>query len=257
MASKIGAQMFTLREFTKTPADVAVTLKRVREIGFEAIQVSAFGPIEVTELAKLVREAGLTVAATHVSLDMMKDVNQCVEYHEALGCKLPAIGGAGHLRKATAKSEVIAFAKEYSQIAGPLAERGLRVGYHNHSFELARVEGERILDLLIEHTDPAIWFEIDTYWIQHGGGDPAQWISKVADRACAIHVKDFQISTTQEPIMCEVGDGNLNWPRILESSRDAGVAWYLIERDNGVMNPFDSLERSLRNLQAMPEDWVK
>ena len=51
--------------------------------------------------------------------------------------------------------------------------------------------------------------------------------------------------------MCEVGSGNLNWPRILDACRRAGVEWYLVERDSGDLDPFDSLKVSLDNLRAM------
>ena len=51
--------------------------------------------------------------------------------------------------------------------------------------------------------------------------------------------------------MCEVGAGNLNWPAILEVCKAAGVKWYLIERDDGDLDPFESLRISLENLNAM------
>ena len=57
--SRIGAQLYTLREFTKTPADIAETMKKVREIGYEAVQVSGMGPIDPKELKKIVDGEGL------------------------------------------------------------------------------------------------------------------------------------------------------------------------------------------------------
>jgi sugar phosphate isomerase/epimerase len=51
--------------------------------------------------------------------------------------------------------------------------------------------------------------------------------------------------------MCEVGAGAINWPAVLEACKAAGVKWYLIERDNGDLDPFDSLKISLENLNRM------
>ena len=48
--SQIAAQLYTLRDFTKTPADIASTMKKVKEIGYDAVQCSALGPIEASEL---------------------------------------------------------------------------------------------------------------------------------------------------------------------------------------------------------------
>ena len=51
--------------------------------------------------------------------------------------------------------------------------------------------------------------------------------------------------------MCEIGSGNLNWPRILDSCKKAKVEWYLVERDHGDLDPFESLRISLENMRAM------
>jgi hypothetical protein len=51
--------------------------------------------------------------------------------------------------------------------------------------------------------------------------------------------------------MCEVGSGNLNWPAINAASSSAGVEWYLVERDSGDLDPFESLEISVRQMREM------
>lgn len=248
--SVIGAQMYTLREHLKTPPDMAKTLARVKKMGYDAVQVSAFGPIEVTELAKMLDGEGLTCAATHVGLDMMCDAPKCIDHHAALKCKYPAIGGFWK-DNATA-ADFKAFALEYSAIAKPLAKAGLTLGYHNHSHELIHYDGKPALDILISESDKdLIWFEIDTYWIAHGGGDPAQWIQKVAKRIPCVHFKDMRMSPAKTQMMTEVGMGNLNWPRIIEACKAAGVEWYLVERDSGELDPFESLKISLDFLRTM------
>ena len=249
--SVIGAQMFTLRQHTQTESEMIKTCKKVKKMGYDAIQVSAFGRIETSELAKIFDGEGLVCAATHVSLELMSDVNACVEYHEALKCKYPAIGGAEELHGSPSEMSYRMFAKRFSNIGAALVQHGLKVGYHNHSHELAHFGGQVGLDILIEQTNPNVWFEIDTYWIVHGGGDPAAWIEKLKGRVPCIHVKDMTMTPKRQQLMCEVGDGNLNWPRILDACRAAGVQWYLVERDDGELDPFDSLRRSLENLRAM------
>jgi sugar phosphate isomerase/epimerase len=242
--------MYTLREHLKTPADIAKTCKRVRQMGYEAIQVSAFGPIEPTELAKILHNEGLEVAATHVSIDMMRDAAKCVDYHKTLGCKYPAIGGYNPGEHTP--ELYTAFAREYTHIGDQLAKQGLSVGYHNHSRELSRLsDGKTILDTLIDNSGRSVWFEIDVYWITHGGGDPAAWINKVQGRIPCIHFKDMKVSIKQEQQMCEVGSGNLNWPNIIQACKQAGTQWYLIERDNGELDPFESLKISFDQLKAM------
>lgn len=250
--SQIGAQMYTLRDHLKTPADIAKTCKRVREMGYEAIQVSAFGPIEPAELAKILKNEGLTCAATHVSLDVMRDTAKCVDYHKTLGCEYPAIGGFNPGEGNHTVENYTKFAKDFTTVGDELSKHGLNVGYHNHSRELAKLDnGKTILDTLIDETGKSVWFEVDVYWITHGGGDPAAWVNKVNGRIPCVHFKDMKVDVTQKQSMCEVGDGNLNWPNIIEACKKAGTKWFLVERDSGDLDPFESLKISYDNMRAM------
>lgn len=247
-ASSIAAQLYTLREFIKTPGDIATTLKRVRKIGYEAVQVSAMGKIEPAELAKILSGEGLVCCATHVSIDRMKNETQAViDEHRLWGCEYTAIGG--FFPKEPTTADWLSFAAEYSEVGRKFTGSGLSVGYHNHSHELAKFDGQTAMDILWERLDPSIWFEIDTYWIQHGGADPAARVRKAAGRMPCVHLKDMGVNNKREQIMMEVGEGNLNWPEILAACKAAGTRWYIVEQDVCYRDPFESLGISLNNLR--------
>src|SRR5688572_23043891 len=91
--TSLAAQLYTLREFLKTPEDIARTLPRVRELGYQAVQLSALGPIDTRELKKIVDDAGLTVCATHVGYPRLRDeLDAVADEHHTLGCDYVAIG---------------------------------------------------------------------------------------------------------------------------------------------------------------------
>ncbi len=92
--------------------------------------------------------------------------------------------------------------------------------------------------------------EIDIYWVQHGGSDPAAWIEKVSQRMPVVHLKDMVILDNTQT-MAEVGEGNLNWKRILSACKQADVEWYAVEQDVCQRDPFESLKISYDNLRAM------
>lgn len=251
MPSQIACQLYTLRDFCKTPDDIRSTLKKVRQIGYEAVQVSGIGKIDPKELASILQGEGLACCATHVPLDRMKNEPQAViDDHQLWGCRYTAIGG--FFPKEATTQTWLDFARDYNQVVPALGKGGLKIGYHNHSHELAHFDGKPALQILLEHLDPSIWMEIDTYWIAHGGGDPIQWIGKVKGRIPCVHLKDMGIRLDRTHYMAEVGNGNLNWPGILEACRNAGVEWYIIEQDhcNG-RDPFESIADSLKNLKGM------
>lgn len=248
--SQLAAQLYTVREFTKTPEDIARTMKKVRAIGYESVQVSGMGPIDPHELRKIVDGEGLTICATHIGYDRMKDETEAViEEHYVIGCKHPAIGSMpGGYRNAEGFHR---FAKEASKVAKKLADGGLTWSYHNHSFELEKFGDKVGLEILRSESDAKYFnLEIDTYWIQHGGGDPAEWVARCKGRIPLIHLKDMGNKGGQQ-LMMEVGEGNLNWPRILSEAKKSGVEWYIIEQDVCQRDPFESLAMSLRNLKAM------
>lgn len=246
--SEIGAQMYTLRDFTKTPSDFARTIRKVKKIGYDAVQLSAHGPIDPKELKKIVDGEGMVVAATHVGLERLKkEIDDVIDEHRLWGCKHIAIGGVPmeyHNLEGYKK-----FAREGAEIARKLAKAGLTFSYHNHQLEFEKHNGRRGIEILIEESDPeAFFFEVDTYWVQYGGGDPVFWIRKMKNRMPLVHFKDMAISKGAQ-VMAEVGEGNLNWAEIIKACEEAGVQWYLVEQDTCQRDPFESLAMSLRNLK--------
>ena len=94
--------------------------------------------------------------------------------------------------------------------------------------------------------------ELDTYWIQAGGGDPVAWIRRCAGREPLLHLKDMTVTPQREQRYTEVGEGNLNWPDILAAAEAGGVEYLLVEQDECYeRDPFESLAISFRNLSAM------
>lgn len=247
----IAAQLYTVREFAKTPEDIAETIKKVRAIGYEAVQLSGLGPIDPGELRKICDGEGIAICATHAKFEDLRDnTDEQIEYHRTIGCDNPAIGGLPADCRDSGEG-FARFAVEANEVGRKLAAAGMTFSYHNHSFELEKFDGRLGLDVIYEETDPRyVKAELDTYWIQHGGGDPAAWIEKLSDRIVLLHLKDMCMRG-REQMFAEVGEGNLDWARILKVSRAANARWYIVEQDRCERDPFESLAISFRNLKAM------
>jgi sugar phosphate isomerase/epimerase len=250
---QLAAQLYTLRDFCKTPADIAAAMKKVAAIGYKAVQASALGPIDPKELRKILDDNGLVCCATHKSLDQFRAQKQAIlDEHAALSCKYTAIGGffpkGEDFTEATWKN----FIAEYNTLATSYKQSGLHIGYHNHSHELARAGAKTAWQMLYDDLNADVWIEVDTYWVQQGGGDPCFWIEKAAGRIPCVHLKDMAVKTDRTQLMAEVGSGNLNWAGILASCKKAGVEWYIVEQDkcNG-RDPFTCLAESYAFLKSM------
>ena len=248
MTKITGAQLYTVRNYAKTPAELRETLTKIKAMGYTTVQVSALWHLPVAEIAEITRELGLQVVITHTPYDrFLEDLDGVIRDHHALGCGLAGLGGLpSQFRNADG---YLAFARKFSAISEELAKNDLKFSYHNHRFEFEKHGGRLGMDTLIEETNPDTFlFTLDTYWVQAGGGDPAAWIRKMKGRIEAIHFKDYAI-IDDKPIMAEVMEGNLNWPSIFEACEEAGVKWYLVERDDGPTDAFDSLKISYDNLK--------
>lgn len=151
------------------------------------------------------------------------------------------------------RDDYLVFADSLNHIGRTLQERyGMTVAYHNHHFEFERFGDEAAMDLLIRETDPScVEFILDTYWVQYGGASVVDYIKKLRGRMSVCHLKDMVIEQCKQR-MCEVGNGNMNFPAILHALEETGVPYAVIEQDDCYgKNPFDCLKTSLCNLEKI------
>lgn len=250
--AKIGLQLYTLRDKMGTAEEVAKTLEAVAKIGYKNVEPAGWGVTGAVELRRLCDENGLSICSTHGSWDAIQtDIAKVIEEHQVMGCKYPGIGGMPGQYRSSAEG-FIEFAKLATEAALKLKEAGMSFSYHNHSFELAKFDGKTGLDLLIENScGECVKNELDLYWIQHGGGSPVAWINKLGTRAPLVHFKDMGINLEMKQFYAEVGEGNLDWPAIIEACVANGVEYYIVEQDVCPGDSLESVALSYKNMRAM------
>jgi sugar phosphate isomerase/epimerase len=246
----IAAELYTLRDHLRDAGAIASGLARVREMGYDGVELAGLGPIEAGHLGELLRDTGLVACSAHVRWERLRDeTDAAVADCRTWACTHVAVPVMpGEFRTAEGYAR---FAGEATAVAARLRVAGIRLSYHNHAYELQRYGGLSGLEILYQASDPALLdSQIDTYWIQYGGGNPAAWIRRLRGRAPTVHVKDMDVSDG-DPVMAEIGEGNLDWADVLGACRDAGVEWLIVEQDETRRDPFESLAISRRNLRAL------
>ena len=248
--NQVAAQLFTLREHLKTPADIAASLKKVRAIGYEAVQISGMGPIAEEELVTILRDEGLTCCATHERGEkILNEPAAVAERLAKLNCQYTAYPFPGGY-DLNDFAQVTALAKKLDAAGAVLRAAGKVLTYHNHNHEFIRHRGKPVLRHLYDLTSPEnLQAELDTYWIQAGGGDPADWCRHLQGRLPLLHLKDYAINAQAQPVFAEIGNGNLNWPEIIPAAESAGCRWFIVEQDVCPGDPFESLAISFRHLR--------
>lgn len=248
---QVAAQLYTIRDYLKTPDEIDASMKKIRDIGYPAVQVSGMGPIPEADLMAILGKYGLTCCATHEGTDaILNTTDSVIARLKALSCKYTAVPHPGNLIGNTMES-MTAFCEAMDKAGKAMADAGLVLTYHNHNNEFQKIGGKTILEWIYELTDAAnLQGEIDTYWVQAGGGNPAAWCHTLYSRLPLLHLKDYGVNEQNQGCFREVGYGNLDWDDILESAADAGCEWYIVEQDaNWTDNdPFKSLEMSFEFL---------
>ncbi len=249
----IAAQFYTLREFTKTGPGFRDCLRKVSEMGYTGVQLSAVGCMNGDDpevSAALAREwldeYRLKCVATHRNWqDLARKTHEEIEFHHTLGCDYTAIGGLS-----SDYGDGIEGFRRFLRDSAPVITRlkadGIRFGYHNHAHEFIRENrgGPTHYDLFIAEGGPDFYLEIDTYWVNHAGVGVAELFERCHGRVPVIHVKDKEVVPGDGPVMAPVGEGNLPWDGILAACKAAGVEWYVVEQDTYRRDPFDCLESS-------------
>jgi len=250
--TQLAAQLYSVRDFLKTPADITGSLKKIRAIGYQAVQVSGMGPIAEEELVKLCRDNGLTICATHEPGDRILNEPQLIVARlKKLECQITAYPFPNGIKLETLEN-VKEFSRRLNAAGKVLHDAGLILCYHNHQHEFQRVAGKPVLEIIYAETDPRyLQGEPDTYWVQHGGGDPVAWCERLTGRLPIIHLKDYVVLPDNKINHTEIGNGNLNWKKIISAADAAGCQWFAVEQDTCPGDPFDSLRQSFDYLKNL------
>ena len=248
----VGAQLFTVRDFCRDLSSLEETLKRVSDIGYTAVQLSAVCPYEAAWMKNVLDACALKAPITH--FDFKKIIGQKEEtslFHKGFGAAYVGIGCSPFPFDEAGFS---ALTEPLLSVSSYYRDHGQRLMYHNHNMEFTRHEDGLFFDKLVNAFSPdLLGITLDTYWVQAGGGDPAFWLNKLAGRVDCIHLKDMAYSLSDRAVrMAPVGSGNMNFEAILAAAEKAGTKYAFVEQDNTYgEDPFVCLKKSYDYLKGI------
>ena len=239
MAKPIALQLYTVREAMNQ--DFEGTVRKVAEMGYVGVETAGFPGTTPAEAARLFAALDLQVVAAHIGLPLGDKKNEVLDTMGELGCKYlvcPWLNPDEHFSTIEQIKATCGLLNDAGVVA---AENGLTLVYHNHHFEYLTVEGRPAYTVMLEHLDPAVKFEVDTYWVQVGGHNPAQVVAELGARALLLHIKDGP-AVRGEP-MTAVGDGVLDIPAIIKAG-EANAEWLIVELDACATDMVEAVARS-------------
>jgi sugar phosphate isomerase/epimerase len=227
MPDKIGLQMYSVRDVVAQEGYEQV-VRKVAAMGYKAVEPAGFPGTTAAAAAMLFKDLGLTVAAAHVGLPLGDRKNQILEQLDALGKPPLLCTQIGHNDVMTMDT-IKDLCDRLNQGYEVARAAGLDFGIHNHDHEFGYLNGKLIHEIMLSLLNPNIFFEIDTYWVQVAGCDPAEIVRNLGPRARMLHVKDGP--GTHEAAMTAVGDGIMDFPTIFQAAGD-NAKWWIVEMDS-------------------------
>ncbi len=247
---KLGFQLFSVRNLLQTPQDVRAAFRKIKQIGYENVQLSGVGSITAEELADISKESELPIVCTHTAFDrIVNDTDAVIAEHKIFGCPVVGLGMMPNGFDVNMHDVLDDFLKTLETPVKKINDAGLRFAYHNHNFEFkTNADGVTCYDVMLDKLD---WdFILDTYWVEFTGFSAAEYMRKVGSRLKNVHFKDMSASDRK---ICACGDGTLDFKALYEVCREVGVQNVLIEQDNAAEldDPMSAMEHSFRYLRPI------
>lgn len=249
----IGLQLYTVRD--AMGKDVAGTLAKVAQIGYNSVEASysdgKYYNTEPKAFAELLKKNGLIMPSTHYLLgeDMkgkgtiLDGWDKAAEDAASIGQKYMVCawlspkerGSLDHYKQ---------LAEDFNKAGETCKKNGIQFCYHNHDFEFIKENGQLPYEILLDNTDKnLVKMEIDLYWLTKAEQNPVELIEKHPGRFPLWHVKDMD--NTPKKMFTEVGNGTIDFKKIFEHNKTAGLKYFFVEQDICPGDPFNSITQSI------------
>lgn len=265
---KIALQMCNVRDFLAK--DFEGTHKRVKEIGYDYVEVAGYYDKTAEEYRKVLDDCGLECVSVHqVADEFLNKGQEAVDYIKTLGAKFCAIPWYDIKMY---HSDFNGAIEKYKKIGKMFKDNKMQLLYHNHGFDFEEINGEFIIDKIFKEVpDDLIQPQLDVCWIHYPGQNPIDYIEKYSGRIKTLHLKDFvcknlpqkplfdpEIRKIMKPTTEEngfeyrnLGDGIQDINGIVKAAEKAGVEYLIVEQDFPTYDSLKDAENSINYLKRI------
>lgn len=252
--TNIGIQLYSLRD--DIIKDVKGLIGKVAAAGYKEVETyglsneQQFFGLSVKEFSDLLKANKLVTPSGHYMPAAMlfengngDDVKKLCEVGNVLGQQYIVIPYLEEERR-KAIDQYKALAERINKAGEICKNAGLQLAYHNHDFEFIQMDGQTGYDILMNSTDKElVKLELDLYWVVRAGLDPLEIFKKQPGRFPMVHIKDMD--KTDNTKNTEIGNGSIDFKKILESTQLAGIKHFYLEQENNYLpDTIGSIQKS-------------
>jgi sugar phosphate isomerase/epimerase len=237
---------------SRNSTDFAGVCRDVVAAGFPAIETgNLFASLGEDAARRLLDETGLKISGIHAGYGDYADdakLTANIAFCKAIGVRHLMCSGVAD---GTTVEGYRTTSRRFNEIGKRLRDEGLVFNYHNHDWEFKPLDGgTNGMSVLAAETDPAVVkFNIDVFWVTHGGENPVAFIHQHADRAGYFHFKDGRKLPDGSPEFLELGRGTVDLIGSMQAAREVGAEWIVQEQDRTTLDPAESITISRRYMR--------
>jgi sugar phosphate isomerase/epimerase len=257
----VGLQLYTIRDAMN--ADLKGSLKKLSDLGYKNVELAGYSGgnfygLKPNEFKKIIDDLDMEIISSHTMVEAagvtLDNAKIMADSHAEIGvkyCIQPWVNAED--RQIETYKRMIG---DWNKVGEIMKDAGIQFGYHNHNFEFKNIDGVvPYYDVFIPEMDKdLITLELDLFWASKAGQDPVEMFEKYPGRFQLLHLKDMK--THEDPFfevekedITNVGDGVIDFKRILAAKETAGVKYTFVEDDNqGNGKPFEGVGASIENL---------
>jgi sugar phosphate isomerase/epimerase len=255
---QIGLQLYSVRgSFLQDPF---AAMDMVAGYGIKEVETAGTARMTAVQFRKELEARGLEPVGAHVQYNALRDdfaavLNEVV----ALGAKYAIVPWIPHEGEFDAE-DVARSVADFNKWGDAFAAAGIKFGYHPHGYEFGggKLDGDTPFDQLAQGTaGHNVYFEMDVFWVVHGGADPIELLHKYGDRWVAMHVKDirkgaatgFTNGGAPKEDKVIVGTGQVDWQEVIGVAREYGMKHFFIEDESP--DPLANIPQSVDFLRTL------
>jgi sugar phosphate isomerase/epimerase len=259
-SAPIAFQLYTVRR--EIEKDLEGTIRKIAEMGYLAVETYPLPPnITLEQASRVFKENGLTVISMHTELPIGSELENILKMSDVY--QSPNVIYPGWPKDLSAQDpDLLMHTREifktvdkakkradlYNMIGVSLRKKGLQFGIHNHWWEFEKTDGIYPIYYFLEHLEPKIFFEIDTYWAKTGGYDPAKAVADFGKRAPFLHIKDGPAIKGDKAFQqVPAGSGAMDFSSIVKAGGN-NTKWMIVEFDEYAGNIFEGMQSSYKYL---------
>ncbi|SDE03114.1 sugar phosphate isomerase/epimerase family protein [Glycomyces harbinensis] len=240
----LSVQLYSVRE--AIDADATDALGRLRTLGLDTVEL--FGLLELQDRYQVALEAtGMRAPSAHEHL--LEDADPEAVFSAAVRLGVETVIEPAVREGWESREGVAAMAHRLNDLGRRAADHGLRVGYHNHWWEFADLNGRTAFEVFADLLDPAVVLELDVYWAEVAGVAAPALLDRLGERVRFLHVKDGPLPRDGD-VQLPAGEGAVDIPAVLAASPHT---LRVIEFDHYAGDVFEGIGASIAYLNATEE----